>query len=98
MGDGDHNNGAQTFPEIVVQEGCHPIFLALLGKLTVREMLFFTFYHYEHHRAIVAQRLGGSGRSTLSISGAARRCLSRDWIRWNTTARLSNRNLGPLEN
>jgi hypothetical protein len=29
----------------------------LLGKLTVREMLFFTLCHYEHHRAIVAGRL-----------------------------------------
>lgn len=71
MGDGDHTDlRAQIFPEILVQEGCHPIFLALLGKLTVREMLFFTFYHYEHHRAIVAQRLSASGRSTGSISAA----------------------------
>ena len=30
----------------------------LLGKLTVREMMFFTLYHYEHHRAIIARRLG----------------------------------------
>jgi hypothetical protein len=29
----------------------------LLGKLTVREMLFFTLYHFEHHRKIVAARL-----------------------------------------
>jgi hypothetical protein len=29
----------------------------LLGKLTVREMLLFTLYHYEHHRAAVADRL-----------------------------------------
>ena len=29
----------------------------LLGKLTVREILFFTIYHYEHHRAIIARRL-----------------------------------------
>lgn len=40
----------------------------LLGKLTVREMLFFTIYHYEHHRAIVAKRLGAFGRPTLPIS------------------------------
>jgi hypothetical protein len=33
----------------------------LLGKITVREMLFFTLYHYEHHWAIVAERLGTSG-------------------------------------
>jgi len=33
----------------------------LLGKLTVKEMLFFTLYHYEYHRAIVAGRLGTSG-------------------------------------
>jgi hypothetical protein len=32
----------------------------LLGKLTVREMLFFTLYHYEHHRAIVSRRLEAS--------------------------------------
>ena len=25
----------------------------LLGKLTVREMLFFTVYHVQHHRALV---------------------------------------------
>ena len=29
----------------------------LLGKLTVREMLFFTLYHSAHHMAIVARRL-----------------------------------------
>jgi hypothetical protein len=29
----------------------------LLGKLTVREMLFFTLYHNAHHMAIVARRL-----------------------------------------
>ncbi len=32
----------------------------LLGKLTVREMLFFTLYHFEHHRAGVARRLGAA--------------------------------------
>jgi len=31
----------------------------LLGKLTVREMLFFTLYHNAHHMAIVARRLAG---------------------------------------
>ncbi len=31
----------------------------LLGKLTVREMLFFTLYHSAHHMAIVARRLAG---------------------------------------
>jgi hypothetical protein len=37
----------------------------LLGKLTLREMLYFTLYHYEHHRAGVARRLveaSGGGR------------------------------------
>ena len=34
----------------------------LLGKLTIREMLFFTLYHYEHHRAIIAGRLVSDGR------------------------------------
>ncbi len=32
----------------------------LLERLTAREMLFFTLYHYEHHRAIVARRLATS--------------------------------------
>jgi hypothetical protein len=29
----------------------------LLGKLTLREMLFFTLYHYAHHRENVVRRL-----------------------------------------
>jgi DinB superfamily len=29
----------------------------LLGKLTVREMLFFTLYHHRHHIAVVERRL-----------------------------------------
>ena len=29
----------------------------LLGKLTVREMLFFTLYHLRHHMAVVERRL-----------------------------------------
>jgi hypothetical protein len=29
----------------------------LLGKLTVREMLFFTIYHYDHHKQNVLRRL-----------------------------------------
>jgi DinB family protein len=33
----------------------------LLGKITIREMLFFTLYHYEHHRAIVAERIVAFG-------------------------------------
>lgn len=28
----------------------------LLGKLTVREMLFFTLYHQQHHMAVVSRR------------------------------------------
>ncbi|MEA2603598.1 MAG: hypothetical protein QOF89_4590 [Acidobacteriota bacterium] len=32
----------------------------LLGKLTLREMLFFTLYHNAHHMAIVARRLTGA--------------------------------------
>ena len=31
----------------------HPV----IGKLTVREMLFFTLYHHEHHAATVTRRL-----------------------------------------
>jgi hypothetical protein len=30
----------------------------LLGKLTIREMLYFTIYHAEHHRVHVEQSLG----------------------------------------
>ncbi len=30
----------------------------LLGKLTLREMLYFTIYHAEHHRRLVLQYLG----------------------------------------
>jgi hypothetical protein len=29
----------------------------LLGKLTVREMLFFTLYHQRHHVAVVERRI-----------------------------------------
>jgi hypothetical protein len=36
----------------------------LLGKLTVREMLFFTLYHNAHHLAIVARRLETEDPST----------------------------------
>ncbi len=32
----------------------------LLGKLTIREMLYFTMYHVEHHKKLVLQ---GTGRS-----------------------------------
>ncbi len=42
----------------------------LLGKLTVREMLFFTLYHYEHHRAGVGRRLAREA-SGVAIEGAA---------------------------
>ncbi len=42
----------------------HPI----LGKLTVREMLFFTLYHDLHHVAGVRKRLAASGE-THSESG-----------------------------
>ena len=30
----------------------------LLGKLTVREMLYFTIYHAQHHKKIILQSLG----------------------------------------
>ncbi|HYI09498.1 MAG TPA: DinB family protein [Thermoanaerobaculia bacterium] len=33
----------------------------LLGKLTVREMLFFTLYHQRHHIAVVERHLKESG-------------------------------------
>lgn len=32
----------------------------LLGKLTLREMLFFTLYHYTHHQANVVKKLSAS--------------------------------------
>jgi hypothetical protein len=31
----------------------------LLGKLTLREMLFFTLYHYNHHKENVVRRMAG---------------------------------------
>ena len=36
----------------------------LLGKLTVREMLYFTLYHVGHHADVVASRRGNSQRSS----------------------------------
>ncbi len=36
----------------------------LLGKLTVREMLFFTLYHFEHHRTIIERRLATAAEPT----------------------------------
>ena len=30
----------------------------LLGKLTIREMLYFTMYHVEHHKKLVLQTVG----------------------------------------
>lgn len=46
---------SQRWSERELDRAClpHP----LLGKLTVREMLFFTLYHNAHHMAIVARRL-----------------------------------------
>lgn len=37
----------------------HPV----IGKLTVREMLFFTLYHHEHHAATVTRRLAERANS-----------------------------------
>lgn len=37
----------------------------LLGKLTVREMLFFTLYHHSHHWRIAASRLGTETASNV---------------------------------
>lgn len=31
----------------------------LLGKLTVREMLYFTIYHAQHHQMLVDRDLSG---------------------------------------
>ena len=30
----------------------------LLGKLTIREMLFFTIYHVQHHEVLTLKNLG----------------------------------------
>lgn len=38
----------------------HPV----IGKLTVREMLFFTLYHHEHHAATVNRRLADLRRES----------------------------------
>jgi hypothetical protein len=35
----------------------------LLGKLTIREMLYFTVYHGEHHRLHTEQNLAGLATS-----------------------------------
>ncbi len=42
----------------------------LLGKLTLREMLFFTLYHLGHHVEVVAARQAGSAGAAID-SGAA---------------------------
>jgi uncharacterized damage-inducible protein DinB len=34
----------------------------LLGKLTVREMLFFTLYHNRHHVDVVKRRMASTER------------------------------------
>ena len=34
----------------------------LLGKLTLREMLFFTLYHFAHHQANVVRRMSAAAR------------------------------------
>ncbi|MFY9822581.1 MAG: DinB family protein [Thermoanaerobaculia bacterium] len=44
----------------------------LLGKLTVREMLFFTLYHNAHHMAIVARRLEECPRMTTTETSSDR--------------------------
>ena len=43
----------------------------LLGKLTVREMLFFTLYHNAHHVHVVARRLSASPPAHQPGSAAA---------------------------
>lgn len=49
-------------------DGCqlpHP----LLGQLTVREMLFFTLYHNQHHVNVVRRRLAEAAPATTPSSG-----------------------------
>jgi len=43
----------------------HPV----LGRLSVREMLFFTLYHNSHHLNILANRVDGSGENP-SVAGS----------------------------
>jgi hypothetical protein len=33
----------------------------LIGKLTVREMMLFTIYHYRHHQGIIARKVQSKG-------------------------------------
>lgn len=50
------NENVETFSEIQLDEYVlpHPI----LGKLTLREMLYFTIYHVEHHHQNALRNLG----------------------------------------
>jgi DinB superfamily len=43
----------------------------LIGKLTVREMLFFTLYHHTHHRNNVERRMPVSDRAADAKGAAA---------------------------
>ena len=45
-------------PALDVRQLPHP----LLGKLTVREMLFFTLYHSRHHLDVVKRRIASTER------------------------------------
>lgn len=47
-------------PELDAIRLPHP----LLGKLTVREMLMFTYYHHEHHANTVKERLANARRES----------------------------------
>lgn len=39
----------------------------LIGKLTLREMLFFTLYHYTHHKENVARRMAAGENAQASV-------------------------------
>ncbi len=43
----------------------------LLGKLTVREMLLFTIYHFEHHKQNVVRRMADLKSESAAASGTA---------------------------
>lgn len=45
----------------------------LLGKLTVREMLFFTLYHERHHMDVVARNLAARAAATAPPAESGRR-------------------------
>lgn len=50
---GDTNRQSKTCDELDKYILPHP----LLGKLTIREMMYFTIYHVEHHKKLTERGL-----------------------------------------